>query len=75
MSGLVLALRDKRSWVRESAVRTVEEIAPQLGTRERIEEIRSSVTPLLSDPEESVRVSATEVIQILDAYSRTGMRT
>lgn len=75
MSGLVLALKDKRSWVRQSAVRTVEEIAPQIETQQRIEEILVAVSPLLSDPDESVRISATEVMQILKAYSRLGIQS
>ncbi len=72
-TALVLALRDKRGWVRQSAVRTVEEIAPLLEAQGLILDILQALAPLGEDQDEPVRTSAQDAIGVLKAYSKPGV--
>ncbi len=69
-AGLVLALSDKRTWIRQSAVRTLEEIVPQLEDQRVISEILEAVAPLTERQEEGVSLSACEAIELLKAYRK-----
>jgi hypothetical protein len=67
-SALVSALRDRRDWVRQSAVRTVEELAPQLERGVLIAVLLKAVEALADDEDQFVRLRAAEAAAILKAY-------